>query len=105
MPTEYQHGHTEDTLKQEGKQIQFKLLATNRDQAKSFADRIRHYCIKYVSAFANHYGGHVYFGIEDATAAVLGEALEASMEHKISEGSFFLAFLLFFFLLQSYFQK
>ena len=86
----------EEALKQEGKQIQFKLLSSGRDQGKSFADRVRHYCVKYVSAFANHYGGHVYFGIEDATAAVLGEALEASAEHKISRGGFFV-FLFFLF--------
>ncbi|KAL8617715.1 hypothetical protein ACOMHN_053548 [Nucella lapillus] len=81
---EYQYGQVEETLKQEGKQIQFKLLANSRDQGKTFADRVRHYCVKYVSAFANHYGGHVYFGIEDATAAVLGEALEVGTESKIS---------------------
>ncbi|XP_076461245.1 schlafen family member 13-like isoform X2 [Babylonia areolata] len=83
--TEYRYRQVEDTLKQEGKQIQFKLLATTKDQAKTFADRIRHYCVKYITAFANHYGGHVYFGIEDATAAVLGEALEAGMEYKITQ--------------------
>lgn len=90
MPAEYRYSKVEDMLKQEGKQIQFKFLASNKEQGKSFADRIRYYCVKYVSAFANHYGGHVYFGIEDATSAVYGEALEASAEYKISEGLDFL---------------
>ncbi|KAK7109857.1 hypothetical protein V1264_013826 [Littorina saxatilis] len=84
VPAEYRYSKVEDMLKQEGKQIQFKLLASNKEQGKSFADRIRYYCVKYVSAFANHYGGHVYFGIEDATSAVYGEALEASAEYKIT---------------------
>ena len=87
VPGEYHYGQVEDSLKQEGKQIQFKLLATNREQGKSLADRIRPYCIKYISAFANHFGGHVYFGIEDATAAVFGELVDTSMEKKISESS------------------
>jgi hypothetical protein len=83
VPTEYQYGQIEETLKQEGKQIQFKLLANNRDRGKSFADRVRYYSVKYISAFANHYGGHVYFGIEDTTAAVLGEVIEGGTEGKI----------------------
>ncbi|KAK7478951.1 hypothetical protein BaRGS_00029818 [Batillaria attramentaria] len=84
IPTEYRYGQIEETLKQEGKQIQFKLLVNNQEQAKSFADKIRQYCIKYISAFANHYGGHIYFGIEDSTSAVKGEAVSADSLKKIT---------------------
>lgn len=34
--------------------------------------------IKYVSAFANHDGGHIYFGIGDTRASVIGEELNPS---------------------------
>lgn len=84
IPTTYEHGQIEESLKQEGKQIQFKLLTSNHDQGKLFADKIRQYCSKYVSAFANHCGGHIYFGIEDATSAVMGEAIPADSLKKIT---------------------
>lgn len=84
IPTEYKYGQIEETLKQEGKQIQFKLLSVNKEQGKSFADKVCYFSIKYISAFANHYGGHIYFGVEDSTSAVMGEELDADLEAKIA---------------------
>ncbi|XP_046372103.1 schlafen family member 8-like isoform X2 [Haliotis rufescens] len=86
IPRSFQWKKTEDTLKQEGKQIQFKMLTSGRDShAKSMPDKIRYYCTKYISAFANHQGGHIYFGIEDTSAAVLGEAMTEEEQDKTVE--------------------
>ncbi|XP_067657442.1 schlafen family member 8-like [Haliotis asinina] len=89
IPSSFQWKKTEETLKQEGKQIQFKMLTSGRDSnAKSMPDKIRYYCTKYISAFGNHQGGHIYFGIEDTSATVLGEAMteedQAKTEEKIN---------------------
>ena len=37
---------------------------------------------KYVSAFANHEGGHIYFGIDDVRASVIGEELSPSEQKR-----------------------
>ncbi|XP_060064963.1 schlafen family member 13-like [Ylistrum balloti] len=76
IPTEYCYGETHEFLKQETKQIQFKQLSapSSRD-GKSLPSKIKYTVTRYISAFANHEGGHIYFGIEDVKAAVLGEEL------------------------------
>ncbi|KAH9500557.1 hypothetical protein Btru_072253 [Bulinus truncatus] len=81
IPPSFEYGKIEESLKQEGKQIQFKLLATDTDfTKKTLADKVSFYCSRYISAFANHEGGHIYFGIEDSTAAVLGEEMSEAEE-------------------------
>ncbi|XP_005096595.1 schlafen family member 13 isoform X2 [Aplysia californica] len=86
IPTEYEFGVTEATLKQEGKQIQFKQLTSGRfAKRQSFPEKVGYYCSRYITAFANHEGGHIYFGIEDTTAAVMGEELTEEEEtHTVS---------------------
>ncbi|XP_033756520.1 schlafen family member 13-like [Pecten maximus] len=76
VPKEYHYGETHECLKQETKQIQFKQLSapSSRD-GKSLPTKIKYTVTRYLSAFANHEGGHIYFGIEDVKAAVLGEEL------------------------------
>lgn len=88
VPKEFVYGHIEETLKQEGKQIQFKLLTNDSPRIKAFSEKISSYCSKYITAFANHYGGHVYFGIEDTTAAVFGEIIRSKDEVIIGEEMF-----------------
>ena len=38
--------------------------------------------LKYVSAFANHEGGHIFFGIDDVRASVIGEDLSDADQRK-----------------------
>ncbi|KAI8783794.1 schlafen family member 13 [Biomphalaria glabrata] len=81
IPTSFEYGQIEESLKQEGKQIQFKFLTTDNELTKrTLPEKVSFYCSRYISAFANHEGGHIYFGIEDSTAAVLGEEMNESDE-------------------------
>lgn len=74
VPTDYNYGITHECLKQETKQIQFKQLSgRNSRDGKGIPEKIKSLVSKYVSAFANHEGGHIYFGIDDDQAAVYGE--------------------------------
>lgn len=74
VPTDYYYGITHECLKQETKQIQFKQLSgRNSRDGKGIPEKIKSLVSKYVSAFANHEGGHIYFGIDDDQAAVYGE--------------------------------
>ncbi|XP_061184332.1 schlafen family member 13-like [Saccostrea echinata] len=76
IPTNFQYGVTNEYLKQETKQIQFKQLSSrNSRDGKGIPDKIRTLISKYVTAFANHEGGHIYFGIDDDQAAVYGEEM------------------------------
>ncbi|OWF48453.1 schlafen family member 13-like [Mizuhopecten yessoensis] len=83
IPTEYHYGQTHESLKQETKQIQFKQLSapSSRD-GKSLPSKIKYTVTRYLSAFANHEGGHIYFGIEDVKAAVLGEELSEEEQQR-----------------------
>ena len=38
--------------------------------------------LKYISAFANHEGGHIFFGIDDVRASVIGEDLNESEQKR-----------------------
>ena len=84
IPTSFVYGRTEETLKQEGKQIQFKNLSSNFNKhgSKTLPEKIVYYSSKYISAFANHEGGHIYFGIEDTSASVTGEEMTEADETK-----------------------
>ncbi|GFO24700.1 schlafen family member 13 [Plakobranchus ocellatus] len=84
IPTTFVSGRTEETLKQEGKQIQFKNLSANSKNSKTLPDKVVYYSSKYISAFANHEGGHIYFGIEDTSASVIGEQITAADEIKMT---------------------
>ncbi|KAK3095720.1 hypothetical protein FSP39_018052 [Pinctada imbricata] len=76
IPEHFFYGKTCEQMKQETKQIQFKQLSTpNNPDSLMLPDRMSHMVSKYVSAFANHEGGHIFFGIEDDRAAVYGEQL------------------------------
>ena len=88
IPSEYVFRRTKEQLKQEGKQIQFKHLTAQSLLSKSLPEKIQHTVTRYISAFANHEGGHIYFGIEDTEALVMGEILsprdqEKTGKHKI----------------------
>ncbi|KAK6186067.1 hypothetical protein SNE40_008174 [Patella caerulea] len=81
IPKEYYYLQTEESLKQEGKQIQFKSLSThNCEVTRSLPKRISAALSKYITAFANHEGGHIYFGIEDQRAEVTGEDLSPEQQ-------------------------
>ncbi|XP_041370884.1 schlafen family member 13-like [Gigantopelta aegis] len=82
IPSEYAFRRTEDQLKQEGKQIQFKHLTSQSLSSKSVPEKIQHTVTRYISAFANHEGGHIYFGIEDSKAMVMGEILSPRDQEK-----------------------
>ncbi|XP_069140967.1 schlafen family member 13-like [Argopecten irradians] len=86
IPTDYKYGETHECLKQETKQIQFKQLSapSSRD-GKSLPTKIKYTVTRYLSAFANHEGGHIYFGIEDERAAVLGEELSEEEQDRTVE--------------------
>lgn len=78
IPNRYVFGKSAEELKKETKQIQFKQLASPQNKSRnqsSLPDRVSGLMIKYVSAFANHEGGHIYFGIGDTRASVIGEEL------------------------------
>jgi len=48
----------------------------------SLPERVCGLLVKYVSAFANHAGGHIYFGIADTLASVVGEEMNpAELKH------------------------
>lgn len=85
IPSSFVYGQTDETLKQEGKQIQFKFLTSDTNYTKkALADKVSFHCTRYISAFANHEGGHIYIGIEDTTSAVLGEEVTENDELKCS---------------------
>ncbi|XP_060597672.1 schlafen family member 13-like isoform X1 [Ruditapes philippinarum] len=78
IPDRYIFGRSAEELKKETKQIQFKQLSAPQNKSggkNTLPDRVSGLMIKYVSAFANHEGGHIYFGIGDARASVIGEEL------------------------------
>jgi hypothetical protein len=63
---------------QESKKVQLKNLKANPSKHSTLADRMvakgnKFSC--YVSAFANHSGGHIYYGIEDTDRVVKGERI------------------------------
>lgn len=82
IPSTFLYGQIQESLKQEGKQIQFKLLVSEPDSSRTLGDKVCYHSSRYISAFANHEGGHIYFGIEDATAAVFGEEISERDEGK-----------------------
>lgn len=79
IPGKYEYGKVAEELKKETKQIQFKQLATPQNKSSggknTLPERVCSLMIKYVSAFANHEGGHIYYGIGDTRASVYGEEL------------------------------
>lgn len=61
-------------LRQENDDVQFKKL-NKENIGKGLADHL-----KYISAFANHNGGCIYFGIEDTNSRVVGVKSEGKVE-------------------------
>ena len=71
---------------QESQTVQFKLLKDDPTSNVTLADRMTNKSNKlvhYVSAFANHKGGHIYFGIDDSTYIVEGQVVEEREREKI----------------------
>ncbi|XP_052252656.1 schlafen family member 13-like isoform X2 [Dreissena polymorpha] len=88
IPDRFVHGRSAEELKKETKQIQFKQLATtfNRQSGRSnLPERVCGLMIKYVSAFANHEGGHIYFGIADTRASVFGEEMSLTDQRHLEQ--------------------
>ena len=70
----------------EGQTVQFKHLKDDATNGTSLADRITNKAnklVQYVSAFANHDGGQVYYGINDTTYTVEGQIANVSERRKI----------------------
>ena len=84
VPENFQYGHTNNKIKQETKQIQFKYLSSDiaRKEGKSIPERIKQMVTRYISAFANHEGGHIFFGIDDVKASAMGETLTEEDQQK-----------------------
>ena len=49
---------------------------------KGLPGKIKSLMLKYVSAFANHEGGHIFFGIDDVRASVIGEELNMAEQRE-----------------------
>ena len=60
---------------EESDTVQFKLIKDGRATLKELLDDIERLLPNYVSAFANHHGGNVYFGIHD-DGTVKGQVVE-----------------------------
>lgn len=79
IPAAFIYGRTAERTKKETKQIQFKQLSNpNQRSGKGLPEKIKSLMLKYVSAFANHEGGHIFFGIDDVRASVIGEELNGA---------------------------
>ncbi|KAL4231483.1 platelet maturation [Mactra antiquata] len=87
IPDKYEYGRCAEGLKKETKQIQFKQLAHPHQRLQinknSLPNRICSVLIRYISAFANHEGGHIFFGIGDTKASVYGEELLPSDQRNL----------------------
>ncbi|WAR21320.1 SLN13-like protein, partial [Mya arenaria] len=90
VPDRYVFGRSASELKKETKQIQFKQLCAAKNKQKgtsTLPERVCGLMVKYVSAFANHAGGHIYFGIADTRANVVGEEMtHADQRNLVSRG-------------------
>ena len=72
----------------EGQTVQFKLLKDDPTSNVTLADRMTNKSNKlthYVSAFANHEGGNIYFGIDDKTHTVEGQVAHEKEREKIKK--------------------
>ena len=58
------------------------LFVCYRGSGKGLPEKIQSLMLKYVSAFANHEGGHIFFGIDDVRASVIGEDLSDADQRK-----------------------
>lgn len=66
--------------------VQFKKVKSDKSKNKSLADRIiANKIVHYVSAFANHKGGHVYVGIDDETYRVCGQNVDDEEKERIKK--------------------
>ena len=66
--------------------VQFKKVKSDKNKNKSSADRIiANNITRYIAAFANHKGGHVYIGIDDETYKVCGQIVTEGEEKKIKK--------------------
>lgn len=88
IPDSFQYGHTDDKIKQETKQIQFKYLSEG-NSGKGIPEKIKQLSSKYISAFANHEGGHIFFGIDDYRASAKGELLSMDDQEKTGNACMF----------------
>ncbi|XP_070541551.1 schlafen family member 11-like isoform X2 [Ptychodera flava] len=73
-PEHFCYGQPLENFRQETSQIQFKYLSNEKDPShQPLAQRISWFIRRYISAFANHRGGYILFGIEDKSCLVFGE--------------------------------
>ncbi|XP_077992155.1 schlafen family member 5-like [Glandiceps talaboti] len=83
-PAQFKYGEPIDGIGQETSQIQFKYLSCEKDpNHEPISDRISWFIRRYVSAFANHAGGHIFFGVEDKNCFVYGEDMPAKTQNDI----------------------
>ncbi|XP_052773230.1 schlafen family member 13-like [Mya arenaria] len=88
VPDRYVFGRSASELKKETKQIQFKQLCAAKNKQKgtsTLPERVCGLMVKYVSAFANHAGGHIYFGIADTRANVVGEEMTHADQRNLEQ--------------------
>lgn len=75
----------------EGQTVQFKLLKDDSTSNVSLADRMTNKSnkvVNYVSAFANHEGGFLFFGVDDSTYMVEGQVAREKEREKIKRKVF-----------------
>ncbi|CAC5380773.1 unnamed protein product [Mytilus coruscus] len=85
IPENFQYARTDSKIKQETKQIQFKYLSEGSKDSKPIPQKIKQMVSKYISAFANHEGGHILFGIDDVRASAMGELLSEDDQDRTVE--------------------
>ncbi len=72
----------------EGQTVQFKHLKDDSTSNVTLADRMTNKSnklVNYISAFANHEGGHIYFGVDDTTYTVEGQVANKNERTKIEK--------------------
>ena len=70
----------------ESDMVQFKKVKSDKNNNKSLADRIiTNKITRYIAAFANHKGGHVYIGIDDETYKVCGQVVTEEERQRIMD--------------------
>lgn len=77
----FEYGKVHPDAKEESDQVQFKeIKAKESDIPGKFSNMVN----KYISAFCNHKGGRIFFGIEDKRSVVVGVPLTRDDKDSIS---------------------
>ena len=86
--TEFYYKERAPDYLREQQMVQFKHLKDESTSNVTLADRMTNNSNKLVnciSAFANHEGGHIYFGVDDATYTVTGQVARENERTKIEK--------------------